>query len=86
MRLTRNITAGAAALLMTILSASCARQESAQRSTADREMPIVEAILRGLGGAGPESARGGESRAGDAIVVRSGEGPPVFPADGPDPA
>jgi len=45
MRLTRKITVGAAALLMTILSATCAKQESAQLSIADREMPVVEAIL-----------------------------------------
>jgi glutamate racemase len=45
MRLTRKITVGAAALLMAILAATCAKQESAQLSNADREMPIVEAIL-----------------------------------------
>jgi len=44
----KQLTAGAAALLMAILSAACARQEpatSTQLSNADREMPIVEAIL-----------------------------------------
>jgi len=45
MRLTRKITVSAAVLLTAMLSATCARQESAQLSSANREMPIVEAIL-----------------------------------------
>jgi glutamate racemase len=45
MRLTRRITAVAAALLMTILSANCAKQKSEEPSDTNREMPIVEAIL-----------------------------------------
>jgi glutamate racemase len=45
MRLTRNITVSAAALSMTILAATCARQEPEQLSSASRELPIVEAVL-----------------------------------------
>ena len=51
MRVNRQITVGVAALLMAILSAACARQESVppatstQLSNAKGEMPIVEAIL-----------------------------------------
>ena len=51
MRVTRQITVGATALLVAILSATCARQKpappagSTQLSNANREMPVVEAIL-----------------------------------------
>ena len=47
MHMNRQITVGVAVLLMAILSANCAKQESAQISDANNELPIVESILHG---------------------------------------
>jgi glutamate racemase len=43
--MTRETTVSALVLLMTILSASCAKQETTQLADSNRELPIVESIL-----------------------------------------
>lgn len=47
MRVNKQITAGGAAILVALLSAACARQESAppQLSTAESGLPIIESVL-----------------------------------------